>query len=183
MKNNFYKILVALVVFALTACQAATPETPAVEFFKDQPERALSVRPPKGWEAKPGGTGASPSVIVTDDWKGYSSTNTRAVGIVIVPLTDKGTSEQVLQIALGRLKTMLTTQIGKVTLEEVADQSYASVEYQGRSAEKENTPAYYFLAIITKGQRSVLVFAAVDVDQEARVRPAYQSTLKAITLH
>jgi hypothetical protein len=186
MKNNFYKLLVTLIVFALTACQAATPtpsQGPAVDFFKDQPDRWLSVTAPSGWTANLGGTKSVPSVIVTNDWKGYRTTNTRAIGILITPLTDVGPAQGVLQLVVHRLGTMLTTPVGDVLLEEIAGQSYASVEYNGKSAEKENTPAHYFLTVIATGQRSVLVFSAVDVDQEKSTRPAYQTTVKAITLH
>lgn len=186
MKNNFYKVLAALIVFALTACQAtpaAPTENPAIEFFKGQEGRWISVRPPTGWVAKPGGTSTSPSVIVTDDWEGYQKTNTRAVGIIILPLVDKGSAEDVLLLAVGRFSNLLTTPTTKVTLEQAAGQSYAWVEYQGKSAEKENTLAYYFFAVISTDQRSVLVFTSMAADQQKSVRPAYQSTVKALTLH
>lgn len=186
MKNNLYKMLAVLIVFALTACQPATPTPtpgPAVDFFKDEPGRWLTVNPPAGWVAKPGGTKTSPSVIVTDDWEGYRTTNVRAIGIIIVPLTDQGSAERVLQIAVERLGNVLTAPTGTVVLEQIDGQSYASVEYQGKSAEKDNEPAHYFLSVISTDQRNVLVFAAVDIDQQAHTRPAYQKTVKAITLH
>jgi hypothetical protein len=189
MKKSICITLAALVVFVLTACQAtpAAPATPtessANEFFKDQPGRWISVRPPAGWVAKPGGSSASPTIIMTNDWKGYQSMDGKAIGITILPLADKGSAEQVLQIALGRFNDLLTQPMGKIVLEQVASQSYASVEYQGKSAEKENTIAYYFFAVISTDQRSVLVFTSVSVDQEKSIKPVYQSVVKGITVH
>lgn len=183
MKNNLYKILAALIVFALTACQATPTKSPAVEFFKEQPERWITVRPPAGWVAKQAGTSTSPSVVVTDDWEGYQKTNSNAVGIIILPLSDKGSAEDVLRIAVKRLQNLLTTPTTEMTFEQVAGQSYAWIEYQGKSAEKDNTLAYYFLAVISTDQRSVLVFTSIAANQQTTTRPAYQSTVKDITLH
>ncbi len=184
MKNNLYKTLVVLILFTLTACQAVPgPTGPADEFFEGQAGRWISVRPPGGWIAKQGGTSAAPNIIVTDDWTDYVTTGKKAIGIIVVPLTDKGSAEQVLQIAVERLGSVLVQPKGQVTLEEAFSQSYAWVEYDGKSAEQNDTPAYYFLAIIATAQRSVLVFSAVEMDQRDRVRPLYQSTLKGITLH
>lgn len=186
MKNNIYKVLAALVLFGLAACQAqpaAPTDSPAVEFFQGQAGRWISVKPPAGWVAKEGGTATSPSIIVTDDWAGYQKTNTKAVGIIILPLADKGSAVEVLQLSVGRLKDMLTKPAGAPFLEQANGQSYAWVEYLGKSVEKDNTLAYYLLAVISNEQRSVLVFTSIALDQEERVRPAYQSTVKAITLH
>jgi hypothetical protein len=179
MKNKFHQVLLILVVFILAACQgtpAAPTERPAVDFFKDQPGRWISVRTPAGWAARTGGTTNAPSVIVTD-------TDTQSISIFILPLTDKGSAGQVLQIVLERFKKMLTVHIGDVVLEQVANQSYASVEYQGKSAEQDTVIAYYFFTVISTDQRSVLVFTTVSVKQEKSVQPAYQSVVKGITLH
>ena len=186
MKKSIFIALAALVVFVLTACQAA-PATPAGspvnEFFKDQPGRWISVRPPAGWVAKAGGSTISPTIIMTDDWKGYQSMDGKAIGITILPLADKGSAEQVLQISIGRLKDSLTQPAGKVTLEQVAGQSYASVEYNGISVEAGGESAYYFLTVIATDQRSVLVFISTTPDQLERIRPAFQKAVKTITLH
>ena len=177
MKKSIFIALAALVVFVLTACQAA-PATPAgntaTEFFKDQPGRWISVRIPEGWVAKQGVSSTSPSVVLTND---------EAISILILPLTDKGSAEQVLQTALGRFNKLLTLQMGKIALEKIAGQSYASVEYQGKSAEQDNVLAYYLYTVISTDQRSVLVLTNVTVSQEKTIKPAYQSVVKGVTLH
>jgi hypothetical protein len=186
MKNNIYKVMLILVIFCLTACQAqatAPANSPASEFFKDVAGQWITVKPPAGWVAKPGAAVSSPSVIVTDDWLGYLKTNPEAVGIIILPLTEKGSAEQVLQTSVKRFEGLLAEQVGEVLLEQAAGQSYAWVEYQGKSIEENDTDAYYFLAVIATDQRSVFVFSSVDMDQKERIRPAYQSTVKGITLH
>ncbi|MGC1377885.1 MAG: hypothetical protein WA821_16755 [Anaerolineales bacterium] len=189
MKRNLYIALAALVVFVLTACQA-TPATPTLtrtsgnEFFQDQPGRWISVRPPAGWVAKPGGSNISPTIILTDDWKGYQQSDGKAIGITILPLADKGSAEQVLQIAIGRLKGSLAQPAGEVKLEQVGNQSYASVEYNGLSVEAGGESAYYFLAVVATDQRSVLVFISTTMpDQQEHIRSAFQKAVKAITLH
>ena len=186
MKRNFHIVLAALVVFVLTACQAA-PATPAgssaTEFFKNQPGRWITVKPPAGWVAKPGGSSISPTIIMTDDWKGYQSMDGKAIGITILPLADKGSAEQILQIAIGRLKDSLAQPAGKVTLEQAAGQSYASVEYNGIPVEAGGESAYYFLAVIATDQRSVLVFTSGTPGQQEHIRPAFQKAVKTITLH
>jgi hypothetical protein len=186
MKNNLYKVLLALIIFGLTACQAAPAgptEIPAVEFFKNQPGNWISVRPPAGWVAKQAVSDITPSVIVTDDWEGYHKTNPKAVGIIIVILADKGSAKDVLQIAVKRFEGLLNRPTSKVILEQAGDQSYASVEYDGKSAEKDNVSAHYFFAVISTAVRSVLVFSSVETLEQDHVRPAFQSTTKAITLH
>jgi len=188
MKRNLYIALAALVVFVLTACQAAAPATPAGtpgnEFFQDQPGRWISVSPPVGWVAKPGGSNISPTIILTDDWKGYQQSDGKAIGITILPLTDKGSAEQVLQIAIGRLKGSLAQPAGEVKLEQVGNQSYASVEYNGLSIQAGGESAYYFLAVVATDQRSVLVFISTTTpDQQEHIRAAFQKAVKAITLH
>ena len=177
MKNKFHQMLLILVVFVLAACQAtpaAPTERPAVDFFKDQPGRWISVRIPEGWVAKQGVSSTSPSVVLTND---------EAISILILPLTDKGSAEQVLQIALGRFNKMLTLQMGDIALEKIAGQSYASVEYQGKSAEQDNVLAYYLYTVISTDQRSVLVLTNVTVSQEKTIKPAYQSVVKGVTVH
>jgi len=184
--NNLYKVLVILVAFVLTACQSAsaTPtRSAAIDLFKDQAEFWITVWPPVGWTVGRGGTSDAPTVIVTNDWEGYSTTDIRAIGIVVSPLTDKGSSEQILQTVIKRLGTVLTEPAIKVALKENDGQSYASVEYHGKSVEKDLAPAYYFLTIISTDKRSVLVFSAVDPDQEEITRPAYQTTVDGIVLH
>ena len=184
MKNNLYKMLAVLIVFTLAACQPETPTktVATTEFFKNQPGKWITVLAPKDWVAVQK-SGSAPAVIVTNDQKGYFSTNTKAIGILITPLADQGSAEDALQAAIKRLGNALTTPVGEVALEQAAGQSYASIEYDGLSAEQEGMPAHYFLAVISTSQRSVLVFSAVDPDQAGLTRPAYQSVLKGITLH
>ena len=196
MKKYFYPVLVILVVLVLTACQAAptappptptaaaTPtETVITEFFQNLPERWITVNAPAGWVAKPGGSLISPNVILTDNWTGYQNNNGTAIGITILPLADQGSAEQVLQISVQRLKDSLTQPAGKITLEQAAGQSYASVEYGGNNPGPDGSPAYYFLTVISTDKRSVLVFISSTFDQKEQVRPAFQNAVKAITLH
>ncbi len=199
MKKHFYFVLATLTVLVLTACQAtpvaltarttptplaATPtEGVMTEFFQDLPGRWITVKPPEGWVAKPGGSSISPTIILTDDWKGYQNMNGKAIGITILPLADKGSAEQVLQISIGRLKDSLAQPASKITLEQVAGQSYASVEYDGNNPGPDGSTTYYFLTVISTDKRSVLVFISSTLTQKELVRPAFQSAVKVITLH
>lgn len=186
MNNNLYKMLVVLVAFVLTACQSASPtptKSAAIDLFKEDEEHWITVWPPDGWTVGRGGTSGAPTVIVTNDWEGYSTTDTRAIGIIISPLTDEGSAEKILQIVIKRLGAVLTEPAVKVALKQNAGQSYASVEYRGKSAEKDYAPAYYFLTIVSSDKRSVLVFSAVDPDQVDITRPAYQTTVDGVVLH
>jgi hypothetical protein len=176
MKNKFHQVLLILVVFILAACQATPTANPAVDFFKDQPTRWISVSLPTGWAARVGGTTNAPSVIVTD-------TATQAISIFILPLADKGSAEQVLQVVLGRFNKLLILHTSNIVLEQVANQSYASVEYQGKSAEQNNVAAYYLYTVISTAQRSVLVFTTVSLTQETSVKPVYQNLVKGVTIH
>ncbi|MGC1376491.1 MAG: hypothetical protein WA821_09715 [Anaerolineales bacterium] len=176
MKNKFHQVLLILVVFILAACQATPTANPAVDFFKDQPARWISVSLPTGWTARVGGTTNAPSVIVTD-------TATQAISIFILPLADKGSAEQVLQVVLGRFNKLLVIHTSDIALEQVGNQSYASVEYQGKSAEQNNVAAYYLYTVISTAQRSVLVFTTISLTQETSVKPIYQSLVKGVAIH
>jgi hypothetical protein len=184
MKNNLYKMLLVLTVFGLAACQAGTTaESQVTEFFAGTGQ-GISVKAPAGWVAKLAGSSSAPSIVVTDDWQGYQKTDSDAVGIIILPLTDQGSAEKVLRISMRRFqeKDLLIRQTGEVLLEENNGQSYAWVEFEGNSIEKMGY-ASYFLAVVSTDQRSVLVFTSVDTDRQEAIRPAYQETVKAITLH
>jgi hypothetical protein len=187
MRNNLYKMLLVLLVPVLTACQAgfaAPGQSQTSEFFKGVAGQGISVTPPAGWVAKLGGNTTAPFIVVTDDWDAYQKTDNHAVGIIILPLTDEGSAEKVLRVSIRRFqeKDLLLRQTGEVRLEESNGQSYAWVEFQGNSIEKTGF-ASYFLAVVSAGQRNVLVFTSVDVDKQEAIRPTYQSTVKAITLH
>jgi hypothetical protein len=184
MKNYLYKVLVVLTVFALAACQAgATAENQATEFFAGT-EQAISVKPPAGWVAKVTGSSSSPSIVVTNDWPGYQNTDPNAFGIIILPLTDKGSAEKALRVSIRRFqeKELLIRETDELRLEQSSDQSYAWVEFQGKSIQESGFAAY-FLAVVSKDERNVLVFTAVAPDKQEVIRPAYQSIVKAITLH
>ena len=184
MKNNLYKVLLALMLFALVACQPATPTPKAAsEFFRDKPDQWISVNPPDGWTAHAGGSNMASNIIVSDDWDGYKKTNTKAIGIIITQLKDEGSAEDVLRIAIGRLGTLLTVPNAPIKVDQVNGQSRAFVEYQGKSAEKDTVLAYYFLAVISNGKRNILVLASVEGNQEIRVKPVFQSVMQGITVH
>ena len=182
MKKYLYTLLIALVIFVLTACQATPTAIPAVDFFKDDAARWITVTPPAGWIARQADA-KSASVIVTNDWVGYQKPQSNTIGIVILPLADKGSAVKVLQVALGRFKTLLNQPIGDVSLVEADGQSYAFIEYQGISIQKNSDLAYYFFTVISKNERNVLVFVTAPPDDEVSIKPTFQSTVKGITLH
>lgn len=186
MKKNLYIVLTALVIFVLTACQAtpaAPTPRPGTDFYKDDPARWVTVTAPKGWVVKPGNSTSTPSIIVTDDWVGYQTTNTKAIGIIIVLLDDKGSAEDVLRLAIKRFDKLLTLPMGELKLEQANGQSYAKIEYQGKSAENENLLAYYFMSVIGTDKRTVLVFTSVSAEQEIKMKTTFEETVKGITLH
>ncbi len=182
MKKYLHIMLVTLVLFALTACQATPTEIPSVDFFKDDAERWITVKPPAGWVAKQSDE-KSASVIVTNDWAAYQKPETKAIGIIILPLADKGSAVKVLQTALGRFKTLLNQPIGDVALVQADGQDYASIEYQGISIQQNSELAYYLFTVISKNDRNVLVFVTVSADDVIGIKPTYLSTVKGITLH
>jgi hypothetical protein len=83
-------------------------------------------------------------------------------------LADQGTAEQVLGIAVERLKSMLAERRGELILEQRGGQGYAWAEYAGAPVEGE-APLHYFLAVIATEQRSVLVFTSVTSEQQESV--------------
>ncbi len=194
MTRNLYLLLIGLVVLELAACQSppATPmaQTPRpatgtiAEFFKGEAGRWLSIALPAGWVAKSAGTDSTPTIVVTDNWEEYQNKDLdkEAVGIIVLPLKDKGTPTQVMDVAVGRLKTLLADRQGDVISEQRGDQQYTWAEYAGAALEGE-APSHYFLAVIATDQRSVLVFTSTSLDQQESIRPKYQAIVKAITLY
>ncbi len=185
MKNRLQQTLVVLILFSLVACQTpATTDSTVTEFFKGEAGRSLSLTLPTGWVAKLGGTDITPLIIVTDNWEKYQNkdTNTETLGIIIVPLSDKGTAEQVLGVSVKRLKDVLIERKGQAVLETREGQAYASEEYVGQSLQ-DGAPLYYFLTVIATGTRSVLVFTSVTTSQQETMRLKYQKIVKAIRLH
>ena len=185
MKKNLYIVLTALAIFVLTACQATPTPTQAsgTDFYKKDAARWLTVDAPKGWVAKPGNSTSTPSIIVTDDWVGYQTTNTKAIGILIVLLDDKGSAEDVLRLTIKRFDKLLTLPTGEMKLEQANGQNYAKIEYQGKSAENENLLAYYFLTVIGTDKRNVLIFTSVSADQEIKMKTTFEEVVKGITVH
>lgn len=194
MKSKLYTVIAVIMTFGLVACQANSPVptggtlTPTsgtiAQVFKGEAGRWLSIALPEGWVAKLTGSDATPSIVVTNDWEGYQSKDMRpqAWGILVVPLADQGTAEQVLKVATDRLKGTLADRQGEIRLEQQEGQAYAWAEYAGAPVPGE-APAHYFLAVIATEQRSVFVFTNVPSDQQESVRPQYQTIVKAITLH
>ena len=193
MKRSLYIVFIALMIFALTACQAATT-TPAtttaapagpqsVEVYKNQPDYWLTISLPAGWTAHIGGSSFAKNVTISDDWTGYQAGNGKATGIVVTWLTDKASAGDALQSAIKRLDTMLTQPKGQAALEQANGQSYASVEYDGKSTVDGASVAAYFLAIVSNGKRDILVMASVPDDQRTYIKPIFQSVIKGITVH
>src|SRR5512143_3423634 len=126
MKRKFDLIMIGLLLLSLAACQAtpvpsSTP-TPAsasgivAEFYKEEAGRWLSIALPEGWVARLGGDDARAPIVVTDNWEKYQNKDLdkEALGIIVPPLTDHGTPEQILHTVLDRLPTMLTERQGDV---------------------------------------------------------------------
>src|SRR5512135_972360 len=107
MKSKLYRVVISFILLGLAACQSApaTPiaqtPTPAAsttaEFFKDEVGRWLSIEIPAGWVAELAGSDATPMIVVTDNWEKYQNKalDQEAIGIIVLPLSDKGTAAQV----------------------------------------------------------------------------------------
>ncbi len=187
MRNFIFPATIILLAFSLVACQSRSTilgpnEGLSAEFFKDVEGRWITVRHPEGWVAKLSGTDITPTITVADNWEKYENDKANAIGIIIVPLTDKGSAGEVLQIATERLKGNVTDRIGEVLTEKDGSQEYAWAEHKGISFQ-DGAPLYYFLTVITTNQRSALVFTSVIPGRQETVRPTYQSIVRAITLH
>jgi hypothetical protein len=194
MKRNMHILFAALMIFALTACQTATASPTAVgtpggphsvDVYKNQPDYWLTISLPADWTAHIGGTSLAKNVTITDDWKGYQASDGKAVGIIVtwLKLTDKSSAEDALQGAIKRLDRMLRQRVGEVTLEEANGQSYASVEYEGKSFVDGVSDAHYFVAVVSNGKRNILVMSSVEKGQETRVKPVFQDVMKGVVVH
>lgn len=198
MKRSLCLAAISLMLLMLTACQAApTPlgtSAPApaavspaagdiIGFFKDDPQRSLSIALPLGWVAKLGSEDARAPIVVTDDWEKYQNKalDREALGIIVTPLTDKGNPEQILETVAGRLGEMLVAQQGAITTSEQGEHKIAWVEYAGTSVE-DGTPVQYLLAVVVKDQRSVFAFTSVLPEKVESVRPKFQEVVNGITL-
>ena len=193
MKNRFCFAAISLIVLVLAACQAAptpigtpAPAQPAgdvIGFFKDDPQRSLLIELPQGWVARLGGEDARAPIVVTDNWDKYQNKalGREALGIIVSPLTDKGSPEQILNTVAGRLGEMLTERQGEITTSAQGDHQIAWVEYAGTSVE-DGSPVQYLLAVVVKDQRSVFAFTSVLPENVASVRSKFQQVVNGITL-
>jgi hypothetical protein len=154
-----------------------------IGFFKDDPQRSLTIEVPQGWVAKLGSEDARAPIVVTDDWGKYQNKalNKEALGVIVSPLTDKGSPEQILATVAGRLGEMLTERQGEITTSAQGDHQIAWVEYSGKSVD-DGTPVQYLLAVVVKDQRSVFAFTSVLPDRVESVRPKFQEVVNGITL-
>ena len=194
MKRKLYLAAINLMVLILAACQTTFPsigvQTPtpatgtAVDFFKEDARRWLSISLPEGWTARLGDDGVRAPIVVTDNWERYQNKDLdkAALGIIVAPLDDKGAPEQILDIVVGRLGAMLSERQGEVTVSEQGDQKYAWAEYAAISPD-DGTPLHYFLSVIAKGPRSAFVFTSTSPDQRESIRPKFQAIVQGITLH
>lgn len=187
MKTFTFQTIAAALVLSLAACQPqpplATPtQSAANEFFHGEQGRWITVEPPAGWVAQLAGTDITPMIVVTDNWAKYENDNPDSIGIILVPLSDKGPAEDVLAVATDRLADSLKEQVGEVVTEQGEGHEYAWAEYTGRSF-PDGAAQYLLLAVIATEHRSALVFVSVNPGQQQALRPMFQNVVKAITLH
>jgi hypothetical protein len=191
MMRNAYCLALGLGLLMLTACQSTptpigplTPTAPSGEvigFYQDDPQRSLAIALPQGWVAKLGGEDVRAPIVVTDDWDKYQSNAADAQGIIVTPLTDQGTPEQILGRVASRLGDLLTAPQGALTTSQQGDQTIAWSEYAGKSVD-DGTPLIYLLAVVAQDQRSVFVFTSAPPEVVASVRPRFQEIVNGITL-
>jgi hypothetical protein len=194
MKSKLSLAAISFMVLILATCQTTPPSTslqkstPAAgtttEFFKEEAGRWLSIALPKGWVAKLGDDGPRAPIVITDDWERYQNKDLDkdALGIIVAPLTDKGSPEQILGTVVGRLGNMLAERQGEVTVTQQGNQKYAWADYTGVSLD-DGTPLRYLLAVIATGSRSVFAFTSTPSEQVESVRPKFQEIVQDIMLH